>query len=102
MVVRRRHGAIEEVKRRSEARIPLIRKWLAANSALAKCRQSFAFWTSSAFEPDALTYLQARWSNTRKFNVTWKAGNEVAEYADLYASPAIAKVLREFYLKERG
>ena len=92
----------EEVKRWSETRIPLIREWLAANSVLAKYRQSFAFWTSSTFEPHALTYLQARWSNTRKFKVTWKAGNEVAEYADLYASPAIAKVLREFYLKQRG
>jgi hypothetical protein len=32
---------LDEVKRWSETRIPLIRKWLAANSAFAKCRQSF-------------------------------------------------------------
>jgi hypothetical protein len=92
--------SLDEVRHWSETRIPRIRKWLASNSALAQHERAFEFWTSSAFSPEAIDYLQLRWSNTRKFTVRWRSGPEVSDFVDKHAAASVSRTLREFYTKE--
>jgi hypothetical protein len=56
-------------------------------------------WTCGSFHPDALHLLQKAKATTLKYEIDWKDGTGIQEYAKLIKAPGIRKMLDEHYFK---
>jgi hypothetical protein len=61
------------------------------------CNLRFEFWTSGGFDPDALQTLRHARANTRKYEIGWKDGDAIRQYARKINTPGPLKILNEHY-----
>ena len=59
----------------------------------------YEFWTCGKFHPDAVHMLQKAKTDTSKYQIGWKDGSSVREYANQIKAPSIRKMLDEHYFK---
>jgi hypothetical protein len=57
----------------------------------------FEFWTCGTFDPGALTLLEDAQRRIRKYEIAWKDGAAVRDYARGMKSSAMRKILNEHY-----
>jgi hypothetical protein len=57
----------------------------------------FEFWTTGTFEPEALALLEDAKRKIRRYEVAWKDGSAVRDYAKGLKAAGIRKILNEHY-----
>jgi len=57
----------------------------------------FEFWTCGGFHPSALARLIKAKAHTKKYEIDWKDGSAVREYAKQMKAPGIRKIFDEHY-----
>ena len=60
---------------------------------------SFEYWTSGEFSEEAVQYLKKKASETKKYNIAWKNGTDILEYARKIKSTSMVDVLNQHYAK---
>lgn len=90
---------LEEIENWLTKRIPIINSAHRAEERFSDSAFRFEFWTCGTFHPDALQALQKAKSGTTKYQIEWKDGPAVKEYANQIKAPGIRKVLDEHYFK---
>jgi hypothetical protein len=80
-------------------RIPTIYAAHRSEERFSDSKLRFEFWTCGTIHPDATRSLQKAKSSTTKYQIEWKDGAEVREYANNMKAPGIRKILDEHYFK---
>jgi hypothetical protein len=57
----------------------------------------FEFWTCGGFEPEAMQLINEAKERTKKYQIAWKDGQAISDYAKHIAAPGIRKILSEHY-----
>lgn len=89
----------EEAEEWLTKRIPTINAAHRAEERFSDSDFRHEFWTCGSFHPDALHLLQQAKANTTKYEIDWKDGAGIQEYAKLIKAPGIRKILHEHYFK---
>ena len=71
----------EEISDWLERRIPVINSAHRSEGRFASSSVRFEFWTCGTFEEEALRLLQVAKDRTRKYEIEWKDGPAVRQYA---------------------
>lgn len=90
--------SLEEVGRWL-SKLPIVRDYVASRTDLRERKQTYAFWTTGTFEPDAMAKLTYEQQQRTKRPIEWKDGEAVRKIAaDLNLGP-IRDALREHFVK---
>jgi hypothetical protein len=57
----------------------------------------FEFWTCGTFDADASKLLREAQQNIRKYQVAWRDGDSIRQYAGGIKESGIVKILNEHY-----
>jgi hypothetical protein len=87
------------VERWLTKKIPIIVAAHQQQPAFSGGRFKFEFWTCGGFEDDAIQLLKEAKSRTKKYDLDWKGGLEIREYAKQLSAPGIKKILMEHYFE---
>ncbi len=60
---------------------------------------SFEYWTSGEFSEEAIRYLKKKSAETKKYNIDWKNGKDILEYARSIKSTSMVDALNQHYAK---
>ena len=90
---------VDEVRAWFSIRVPTIRNALLEEKRFKNLSFSFNYWTTGKFSPDALEYLKKIKSDTKKYEIDWKDGDEVYISAQKANRESIINVLNTHYLK---
>ena len=77
--------------------VPRIARWIEAREGSVD--RVFEIWTTGTFDNDAVTYLEARKAETKKYELGWRDGDRIKELAHEVGSKAVRDTLREHYFK---
>lgn len=80
-------------------RVQRIRKYYNQNQVYRERKMTFAFWTSSDFEPDAVDRLLYHKQRNTKIALDWKNGRDILKIVKEDNLNSIADVLQEHYLR---
>jgi hypothetical protein len=61
------------------------------------CSMRFEFWTCGTFDADASKLLREAQQNIRKYQVAWRDGDSIRQYAGGIKESGIVKILNEHY-----
>ena len=90
--------SLEEVERWL-SKLPIMRDYVASRTDLREREQTYAFWTTGTFEPDAMAKLTYEQQQRTKRPIAWKDGDAVRKIAaDLNLGP-IRDAFREHFVK---
>lgn len=80
-------------------KIPRMRAWAKEMERLHGRRRKyhFAFWTTTAFEPEALSYLERLRDQTSKFRISWLDGDGLRERFAKEGAPNLIRMLDEHF-----
>jgi len=81
------------------SRLPIMRDYVANRPDLREYRQTYAFWTTGTFEPDALKKLIYEQQQRTKRPIEWKDGEAVRKVAVQLKLKSITDALQEHFLK---
>jgi hypothetical protein len=88
-----------EVKLWIEKKIPIIRNSLLEESRFKNINMSFEYWTSGEFSEDARVFLEKKSNETNKYNIRWKDGKDILNYARKIKSSSMVDTLNQHYAK---
>ncbi len=91
---------LTEVERWVTKKVPIMMKWLRAQSFHNSPKLVFEVWTSSSFSEAAVEYLKARKDHTKRYRIRWRQGHAVLEEARAAGATAMGGILRDYYLRE--
>lgn len=63
------------------------------------CSVRFEFWTCGVFESEAVEILRQAQRKTMKYQIAWKDGPAIREYASGIKAPGVVKILNEHYFR---
>lgn len=86
-----------EVEEWLKKRVPIINKGLRQRESLSDSSIDFELWTCGTFTPEALSALEAAKEKTTKYEIGWRDGTAVREYAKQLKAIGIRKILDEHY-----
>ena len=89
----------DEIRQWLERKVPIIYSAHQAESRFQNCRLKFGFWTCGKFSAAAKNLLRSARKKTRKYDIDWKDGAEIKNYASQLYAPGIRKILNEHYFK---
>lgn len=89
----------EEIEAWLTKRIPIINAAHRAEERFSDSAFRYEFWTCGKFHPDAVHMFQKAKAGTTKYQIEWKDGAAVREYANQLKAPGIRKMLDEHYFK---
>ena len=90
--------SLEEVKRWL-GRLPIMRDYVASRVDLREYDQTYAFWTTGTFEPDALEKLVYEQQQRTRRPIEWKDGVAVREIAVQLRLKSIGDALQEHFMR---
>ena len=89
--------ALTEVQKWYENRVPHIFEILNYFKVYKGSKFQFELWTNGAFHDQARDWLEQQSKNCEGYNVDWKDGNSLREYAKQGNSSTVRKMLNEHY-----
>ena len=90
--------SLEEVKRWL-GKLPIMRDYVEGRVDLREYDQTYAFWTTGRFEPDALEKLKYEKRQRTRRPIEWNDGKAVRAIASRLKLKAIGDALQEHFLK---
>jgi hypothetical protein len=88
---------VDKIDRWLTKKIPVIRSALMAETRFRNVQFSFEYWTSGRFAPDALQRLQKAQRETSKYDIGWRDGPGVVQYASEKRLRSMVDILRQHY-----
>ena len=82
-----------EVEKWAKVKVQAIVAYMKSNGTYNDYKPSFNFWTNSSFDNDAAAFLSEHSENTRKYNINFKDGKFVRQYAAQANSSSIIEIL---------
>ena len=79
-------------------KLPIMQDYVASREHLRERKQTYAFWTSGAFETDALIRLRREQANRTSRPITWKDGKAVRQIAATLNLKTIGDALDQHFL----
>ncbi len=79
--------------------VPRIVSWINSEKRFSGYEKYFELWTSGTFSYDAIELLRETRNNTKRYNIDWKSGIDVLEYADRQHESRLSDVLKEQFIK---
>jgi len=89
----------EEVEEWLTKRVPIINNSHRREERFSDSRLRFEFWTCGTFDVEAVDFMKKAVAKTSKYDIAWKDGAAVREYAKLIKAPGIRKILDEHYFE---
>jgi hypothetical protein len=86
-----------EIEKWLKDKVPVIRTAHQQQPRFDGSAIRFEFWTCGTFDQDALALLEETQRRTRKFEIAWKDGTAIREYAKGMKAKGIRKILNEHY-----
>ena len=90
--------SLEEVERWL-SKLPIMADYVASRPDLREYKQTYAFWTTGVFEPDAIAKLTYEQEQRTKRPIEWKDGEAVLAVASQLKLKSISDALRVHFLK---
>jgi hypothetical protein len=87
----------QEIDKWLKEKLPVIDKAHRQQERFDGTALRFEFWTTGTFEPEALVLLEDAKRKIRKYEVAWKDGSAVRDYAKQLKASGIRKILNEHY-----
>ena len=81
------------------SKLPIMRDYVANRPDLREYDQTYAFWTTGTFEPDALAKLTYEQQQRTRRPIEWKDGEAVREIAVQLKLKSISDALQEHFMK---
>ena len=81
------------------SKLPIMRDYVASRADLRECKQTYAFWTTGEFQPDAIAKLTYEQQQRTKRPIEWKDGEAVRKIAAELNLGSIRDALREHFVK---
>lgn len=79
-------------------KVPRIQNWATREERFQGCKFHYEFWTCGTFAPDALQRLAAAKADTSRYQIGWRDGAEVRQYAARLKPKAVLDMLdRHFF-----
>lgn len=91
--------SIDDIDLWLSTKIPIIRNSLLQEIRFKNTPMFFEYWTSGEFSPEALDLLKKKSSETKKYEIRWKDGSDILNYAKKIRSSTMVDTLRQHYLK---
>ena len=89
-----------EIKKWFE-KISIIYRWIKDQEEHSNKEVTFYFWTTGPIKADAVSLLEKRSLEIKKYKILWKSGLEVIQEAKRLNLGSIVKVLNEHYVKDQ-
>ena len=80
-------------------KLPIVQDYLASREHLCERNQTYAFWTTGAFEVDALDKLKSEQAHRTRRPIVWKDGAAVRELASKFKLKTIGDALDQHFTK---
>ena len=80
-------------------RVPVMHGALKSEERFQGCEFHYEYWTCGGFAPDAVAFLEAAASKTKRYRIVWRDGHSVRQYAAGIRPSTVLKVLDEHYFK---
>jgi len=80
-------------------KVPIIRGALLQEERFKNSKMLFEYWTSGAFSPEAIELLKKKKNTTRKYEIHWKNGGDILNYAREIKSNTMVDILNQHYSK---
>ena len=90
--------SLDEVERWL-SRLPIMRDYVASRADLRECDQTYAFWTTGTFQPEALEKLMEERQQRTKRPIEWKDGKAIRAIASQLKLKAVGDALQEHFMK---
>jgi hypothetical protein len=86
-----------EIERWLNDKVPVIRRAHQQQPRFDGSAIRFEFWTCGIFDQDALALLEETQSQARRFEIAWRDGTAIREYAKGMKAKGIRKILNDHY-----
>ena len=80
-------------------KLPIVQDYVASREHLRERNQTYAFWTTGAFEADALDKLKSEQAHRRRRLIAWKDGAAVRKLASSLRLNTIGDALDQHFIK---
>ncbi len=80
-------------------KVPIIRGALLQEERFKNSNMLFEYWTSGEFSPEAIELLKKKKNTTRKYEIRWKNGGDILNYAREIKSNTMVDILNQHYSK---
>ena len=80
-------------------KLPIVQDYVASREHLRERNQTYAFWTTGAFEADALDKLKSEQAHRRRRPIAWKDGAAVRKLASNLRLKTIGDALDQHFMK---
>ena len=89
--------SVDDVDKWLTKKIPIIRSALLSESRFRNVRFTFEYWTSGRFSSEALDRLQKAQCEISKYDISWRDGTGVVQYAREKRLGSMVDILRQHY-----
>jgi hypothetical protein len=90
---------LPEIEKWVKEKVPTIYRALKREDRFSGSSFVFEFWTCGGFDAESLEYLETVKASTKKYEIGWKSGKDVQDYAQGMASSSLNKILSEHYFQ---
>ena len=80
-------------------KVPIIRNALLQEERFKNATMLFEYWTSGEFSHEAIELLKKKKNATKKYEIRWKNGSDILNYAREIKSNTMVDTLKQHYLK---
>ena len=80
-------------------KLPIVQDYVASREHVRERNQAYAFWTTGAFEADALDKLKSEQAHRRRRLIAWKDGAAVRKLASNLRLKTIGDALDQHFMK---
>jgi hypothetical protein len=91
------HVTKDDVEKWLHKSVPTAYRALRGEQRFQASTIRFELWTSGLLDPETVALLSAARDKTTKYQIAWRDGSAVREYANLMSAPGIRKILDEHY-----